>query len=392
MDIEKILKKVERNGKRFQGKVPHCHMNEDGKYGLCEGGSWTDGFYPGVLNLAYVLTGKKEFLDYSREYDKLWDLRIMNTKEINEKNNYLALDHDVGFIFLPSCGFFANNFQDEKAKQICISAADTLVKRFHEKGKFIRAFNTWSWDTDPEYIQEKKGKSIIDSMMNLSLLFQVTEWTGDKKYYNVGYSHAKTTAKYFVRQDGSTYHNYNFNPETGEPVGGKTGQGYSDNSCWSRGQAWGIYGFALTYKYTKDEMFLDCSKKLAKYFMDNLSGVDMPCWDFSAKSEAFAPWDSSAAAICASGLLELSDLTEGEEKEYFRSQAERLLEALDKWCSTEEYPKMEPILLHGCIGSAYREHKEKEIVVKEIQQALTYGDYFYLESILKMTKSKVRIF
>ena len=392
MDLKKLLQKIDKNGQKYQGKVPTGDMNGAGEYKLTEGGTWVDGFYAGVYNIAYLLSGEEKFLDYSRAYEKLWDKRIINTGEVNERHGFMELDHDVGFIFLPACGFLAHNFADEKAREICIKAADVLADRFNEKGNFIKAWNTWRWDTNPEFIREKKGKVIIDSLMNLPLLFQAAQWTGEERYYNIGYKHAETVAKYIVREDWTTFHTYNFNPDTGAPIAGRTGQGYSDSSCWSRGQAWGVYGFALAYKYTKDEKFLEYSKGLAEYFMKHLSGTDIPCWDFAAADQTFAPWDSSAAAICASGLMELADLTDAKDAEYYVQQAKRLMSALDKWCSTEDYPRMEPILIHGCGGSAYREGYEKQIKSPAICQAFTFGDYYYMETLLKMSDCKIRIF
>lgn len=233
---------------------------------------------------------------------------------------------------------------------------------------------------------------IIDCMMNIPLLFWASELTGDNKYYDIAYRHAKSVEKYMVRPDYSTCHTFNFNPETGSPLGEKTSQGYADDSCWSRGQSWAIYGFALAYFYTKDKNFLKTAKEAARYFMSHLSAFDLPCWDFDAKDNAFAPWDSSAAAICAAGCLEIESLAESQsEKEEFRAYALRLLSALDKWCVTEDYPNIEPILYHGCTGQVFPKGQEDKIVIPSINQALVYGDYFYLECLLRLGGNNIRI-
>lgn len=233
---------------------------------------------------------------------------------------------------------------------------------------------------------------IIDCMMNIPLLFWASEVTGDKKYYDIGYNHALTSAKYIVRDDFSTFHTFNFNAETGEVIGGKTSQGYSDESCWSRGQAWGIYGFALAYYYTKDSQFLHLAKAMADYFICHLSVGDLPCWDFDAKNFSFAPWDSSAAAICASGCIEISSLCENErDKEKFKGYSERLMQALDKWCVTDLSPNAEPLLFHGSVGKVFDKGSEKKISVPSIQQGLAYGDYFYMETLLRNTGNGFRI-
>lgn len=387
--MEKIFEKIKRNGIEFDGKIPKCGMTYDGKYHLGNGGGWTDGFYVGVFNLAYELTGDKDFRDLAKRYDSFFDLRIQNTDEINEANNFLALDHDVGFIFMLGAGYTYLKEKDAHAKEILIKAADILVNRFNEKGGFIRAWDTWKWDKDEQFIEEKKGKVIIDSMMNIPLLFKVSQITGDNSYYDIAVKHAHTVAENIVRDDFSTYHSYNFNHITGEPICGRTVQGYSDDSCWSRGQAWAVYGFALAYKYTKNPQFLEISKRTADYFMSHLSAVDMPCWDFAASNEAFAPWDSAAAAICASGLLEIYERS-GDEK--YKDYALRLIKALDAFCLTKDYENCQPLILHGCVGSAYAKGESDKLINRSIGQSLVYSDYFYLECKLKLTDNATRIF
>lgn len=387
--MEKIFEKIKRNGLRFDGKIPKCGMSYDGKYHLGNGGGWTDGFYVGVFNLAYAMTGDEEFLRIAQGYNAFFDTRIQNTDAINEENNFLALDHDVGMIFLPASGFTYSLNENERDREILIKAADILVDRFNDKGNFIRAWDTWKWDTDEKFIEEKKGKVIIDSMMNIPLLFQVSQITGDASYFDIALKHAHTVADYIVREDFSTYHSYNFDYKTGNPIGGRTVQGYDDESCWSRGQAWAVYGFALAYKYTKEERFLKIAKNTANYFMSNLSAVDMPCWDFGAKNEPFAPWDSAAATICASGMLEIFDVCNDNE---YRENALRLIKAIEKFCLTDGYDNCEPLILHGCVGTAYSMGEADKLKNRSINQALVYSDYFYLECKLKLSGSKVRIF
>ncbi|MBR3996165.1 MAG: glycoside hydrolase family 88 protein [Clostridia bacterium] len=389
VSMDEIIGKIKNNALSFKGKLPACNMASDGKFSLNNGGGWTDGFYIGVINLAYILSGDKQFLDLAAEYDEFFKKRIRNTDEVNEANGFLKLDHDVGFIFLPVNGFRYNLLKKEEDKEILIKAADVLVERFNEAGGFIRAWDTWKWDTDEKFIEEKKGKVIIDSMMNIPLLFQVAEITQDKKYYDIALRHAHTVASTIVRDDYSTFHSYNFDHKTGAPICGKTVQGYSDDSCWSRGQAWAVYGFALAYKYTKEEKFIEISKKTAEYFMDNLTAVDMPSWDFAAKDQTFAPWDSAASTICASGLLEIYELT-GDKKYY--DYAMRLLDAIERFCLTVDYDNCQPLILHGCIGTAYSKGNEQFIKNLWIGQALTYSDYFYLECKLKLSDNKIRIF
>lgn len=387
--MKKIFHKIKENGRSFQGLLPQSEMRNDGSFRLDRGGNWTDGFYIGVFNLAHLLSGDPEFRKLAKDYDDFFALRIQNTDTINEENEFLPLDHDVGMIFLPVAGYGYTTEKRDFYWDMLVRAADILAERFNPKGNFIRAWDTWSWDTDPQFIAEKKGKAIIDSMMNLPLLFQVSKLTGKTHYYDIALKHAHTMAQHIVREDGSTFHTYNFNPETGAPIGGKTEQGYGDDSCWSRGQAWAVYGFALAYKYTGCQHFLEISQKTGAYFMAHLNSLDLPCWDFSATGQLFAPWDSSAALICASGMLELYELT-GEEQ--YKNNALRLLTAVERFCLTEDYPQCQPLILHGCSGTVYSEKDPERLKNSTIDQALVYADYFYLECKLKLSDCKTRIF
>lgn len=246
--LENLLEKIEHNGLRFGGRIPECHMEYDGKYRLGSGGGWTDSFWVGILYLAYAYTGQEKYLALADGYQDFFRRRIVNTEESNQENGYLKLDHDVGFLFSITQAARYRLTRDPEAKEIALKAANVLMERYHEKGGFIRAWDTWKWDTDQEFIREKKGKVIIDSMMNLPLLFWAYQETGGEEYYRVAKTHADTVMRYMVRGDGSTYHTYNFDPETGAPLQGRTRQGYSDQSCWSRGQAWAIYGFGLAFE------------------------------------------------------------------------------------------------------------------------------------------------
>jgi len=390
-DIEQMLVKIDNNGMRFNGKFPVNRMLSDGKYSLVDSGGWLDGFYVGIFNMAYAITKDRKFLKHSQKYDSFINARMQCDDEKDSEKGLIPLGHDIGFLALPTVGLRYSLTKSKKDEELLLKGADALMRRYNEKGKFIRAWDAMEGDS-PEFAEEKKGKAIIDSMMNLPLLFKASEITGDESYYNVAYSHAKTMQKYILREDFSTYHTYNFNPKTGEPIGGKTVQGYSDCSCWSRGQSWAVYGFALAYKYTKEISFLVSAQKAAMYFMNNLTALDMPCWDFAVKNERFAPWDSSAAAICASGLMEISEqLANKSQKEFYEGQAKRLLNALYNLCSTHNYPSAEPFLLHGCSGPAFKKEGFKEGVIPNADQPMVFGDYFLFEALFRQ-HSKLRVF
>lgn len=384
-----FTQKALTNGRNFGARIPSHRMDINGKHIFIKGGGWTDSFWVGVLNIAYSLTKKDEYLEISEKYQDFFRLRVQNTDEINKREKFLPLDHDIGFIFSLSQVARYKLIGDEESKDMALKAADILAGRFNEKGKFIRAWDAFPWDKDPLEIEEKKGKFIIDCMMNLPLLFWASEQTGDEKYKNVAMSHIATVMKYMVRKDYSTYHTFNMNHITGEPIGGKTGQGYSDESCWSRGQAWGLYGFSLAYKYTKNEEYLNVAKNIAEYFYSNLGDIKVPVWDFSCKEKVFCPIDSSAAAIASCGLLEIAKHTEGTK---YYDMALSIMDDLTKLCSTFDMPKFEPFLLHGCVGSVYREENENVIFNPFIDTPLIYGDYFYYEALARINDPDFDIF
>lgn len=204
--------------------------------------------------------------------------------------------------------------------------------------------------------------------MNLPLLWWAYEETGIEKYYNVAYIHSKRTIEEFIRDNYTTVHLIDFDLETGEIIRKITVQGYSDDSCWSRGQAWAIYGSTLAYKYTKDELFLKTAEELAGYFIKNLPEDWVPYWDFDDPKKELR--DSSAAAIAFSGLLDLSVLSG---KKGFRDVAINILNSLcDNYLCEEE---KDGILKHGCF------HKPEE---KGADESLIWGDYYFIEAIMKM--------
>jgi unsaturated chondroitin disaccharide hydrolase len=272
---------------------------------------------------------------------------------------------------------------DEEAKSMAISAAYTLAGRFNEKGKFIRAWDDWANDT-PEFREEKKGKFIIDSMMNMPLLMWAGKETGDTRLIDIANQHSMTVRKYIVREDFSTYHTYNMNYTTGEPINGCTKQGYSDESCWSRGQAWAIYGFALMYSFTKNEEYLNASIKLAEYFIKKLTIFNLPYWDFEVEDLSFKPWDSSAACIAVCGMLEIEGLVKDEVlKKYFHEWSRKILDSVNHYCSTILTEDSEALLLHGCAGPVYYiENPSKVFGNSDVP--LIFGDYFYVEALARV--------
>ncbi|MCK4733831.1 MAG: glycoside hydrolase family 88 protein [Methanophagales archaeon] len=321
------------------------HITENGKWTTTEDGYWTGGFWVGMLLLVYKITGDERYK--AEAYN--WAKRLENRK--NDKT------FDLSFLFYPSFVLGYDITGDRYFRKVALEAAETLSTLFHEKASFV--YNK---------IDEKIGRTIIDAMPDLQLLWWAYEETGGERFYEVARTHSMRTVDEFIRDDYSTVHVIDFDLETGELQRKITVQGYSDDSCWSRGQAWAIYGFTLAYKHTRDELFLRTAEKLAEYFIKNLPEDYVPYWDFNDPKKELR--DSSAAAIASSGLLDLSALSG---KKGFRDVAINILSSLcDNYLCEEE---KDGILKHGCF------HKPEE---KGADESLIWGDYYFIEAIMKM--------
>ena len=324
------------------------HITENGKWATTKDGYWTGGFWIGLLWHAYKISSDEK---YKIEAYK-WAKRL----KIRKKDRTF----DLGFLFYLSFALGHQITKDSDLRKIALEAADTLSTLFNEKADFV--YNDFTLNG------KKVGRTIIDVMMNLPLLWWAYDESGDKNYYDVAYTHSKRTIDEFIKDEYSTVHVIDFDLETGETIRKITVQGYSDVSCWSRGQAWAIYGFALAYKYTKDELFVKTAVNIAEYFIENLPEDYVPYWDFDDPEKEVR--DSSAAAIAASGLITLSELRE---KKEFKEAAINILNSLcDNYLCEEE---KDGILRHGCF------HKPAGMGVDE---SMIWGDYYFIEAIMKI--------
>jgi len=315
---------------------------------------WCSGFYPGSLLYLYDKKGDEDLKTEAR--------RIM---EILEKEQYNTTTHDLGFMMFCSFGNALEIAPREGDRDILVQSAKSLSTRFDEKTGVIK-----SWDSkDGDYLV------IIDNMMNLELLFWATQETGDSTYYDIAITHADNTTKNHFRDDYSSYHVVNYNPRTGEVNEKRTAQGYADDSAWARGQAWGLYGYIVMYRFTKDQKYLDQAVNIAEFVLNhpNMPDDKIPYWDFDAPNIPDALRDSSAGAILASALLELSQYVGQEKSGRYISDAETMLASL----ASPEY-LAEPntnggfLLKHG-VG-----HIPENT---EVDTPLTYGDYYFIEAI-----------
>ena len=336
---------------------------KDGIYQWREkNGGWVAGFWTGILWLCWEKTGDEKYLSALKNYIKSFEARAATRDGLTH--------HDMGFLYSLSCVPAYMHLGDEEAKTAALEAADVLIERFREKGEFIVAWGALS----DEWAQKEGIFLIIDCFLNIPLLYWATEVTGDTKYREVAEKHLKTTIRYIIREDGSSFHKYKFDYETGTPIGGQTGQGAADDSCWSRGQAWGVYGLALNYAVTKNHDLIPVFKKMTSYFLDRLPEDYVPYWDFIFSKEDNEPRDSSAAAIVICGIMEMAEhLPEDTEIQAYKKTAEKMLCSLMENYAGELSENNEGILLHGT------DAKPQDYGIDEPN---IYGDYFYLEALL----------
>lgn len=362
--IADALTKLRQNIVKHPGMLPH--IIEGQRYEWGENNDWIEGFYTGMMWLAYEY-GQDTFYKESAE------AYLANFRERLEQ--HVALDHhDIGFLYSLSAVAEWRVTGNEEARQVALKAAETLLKRWRPQIGIIQA---WGLEDDPE----NGGRMIIDCLLNLPLLFWAYEQTQDQRYYDVAMQHALISEKFLVRGDGSSYHTFYFDRANGNAIRGGTHQGYQDGSTWTRGQAWGVYGFALAYRYTKHEAFLDTSKRLAKYFIEHMPEDDVVYWDFDVQVEAGTPRDSSASAITACGLLELLELTadEGDDssRQLFEDALNRTMRGLIEGYATTDLPDAEGLLKHG----SYHVRGDRAP-----DDYMIWGDYFYLEALVRLEK------
>ncbi|RUT72312.1 glucuronyl hydrolase [Flavobacterium cupreum] len=316
---------------------------------------WTSGFFAGNLWQLYRLTGNSE---YKKQAEK-WT-------PFSKKESVNSGSHDVGFKVYCAFGEGLKVEDNADYKKTIIKGAETLCTRFNEKTGAIR-----SWDFNKDIWEYPV---IIDNMMNLELLFEATKLSGNKKFHDIAVKHANTTLKNQFRTDNSCYHVIDYNPDTGAVRKKTTLQGYNDDSVWARGQAWAVYGFTMSYRYTKDPAYLKQAEATAQFFMTNkdLPEDGIPYWDFKDPSIPNAARDVSAATVMASALYELYGYTQN--KSYL-TYADKVITTLQ----SDNYivnPKINaPFILDHSTGNWPKKD--------EIDEPIIYADYYFLEALLR---------
>ncbi|MCB8998896.1 MAG: glycoside hydrolase family 88 protein [Bacteroidales bacterium] len=321
---------------------------------------WCSGFFPGSLWYLYEYTGDSS----------LMQMAIKRTEVLEKEKNNRGT-HDLGFMLYCSYGNALHSEDNEAYKEVLLTGANSLISRFNPNVKLIKSWDNKKW-TYPV---------IIDNMMNLEFLFWASRVSGDSSYYKIAISHADSTMKNHFRPDFSSWHVVDYDTLTGLPVHKQTAQGFSDESAWARGQSWGLYGFTVMYRETRDPKYLLQAENIASFILNNPNMPEdmIPYWDYNAAGIPNEPRDASAAAILCSGLIELSSFVSPDLNKKYLSAAEIIIRSL----SSPEYRANAGengnfILMHS-VGSKPSN--------SEVDMPQTYADYYFIESLLRLKKA-----
>ena len=355
-------------------KIPRS-ISKNGKLITVDIYDWTSGFFAGNLWHMYNLTR-----------DEKWKKEAVKWTEILDSIQYFSKHHDVGFMINCSYGNGLKLTGKKDYEKVMVQSARSLVKRYSPVTKSIKSWNhRKAWDGKTEWFYPV----IIDNMMNLELLFEATRLSGDSTFQNVAVQHAMTTMKNHYRDDYSCFHVVDYDTMSGQVLDKATCQGFVDNSSWARGQAWGLYGFTICYRYTKDDRFLKFAENIAGYIINhpNLPEDMVPYWDYNVGDQGLTPeWDydaskypeilrdASAAAITSSALFELSGYSKMNGDKYY-NVASKMLKSLSSPAYMASSSDNKYFILNHCVGSIPHGF--------EIDVPLVYADYYFLEALIR---------
>lgn len=329
---------------------------------------WTTGFWPGMLWLAYQETGRPVFRKAGERYVAEFAARVDQGVDLTT--------HDLGFLYTLSCVSAWRLTGLQEARRAALSAADHLMARRLEPAGIIQA---WGDLDDPA----QRGRTIVDSLMNMPLLHWASEQTGDPVYADAAVRHCAQVREHMIRADDTTFHTFYWDPFTGEPLHGATQQGHADDSCWARGQAWGVYGFALNHRYTGDPSLLEAALRCADHFLAHLPEDRVAYWDLVFGDGSGAERDSSSAAIVACGLDELARHLD-HDPDRQRRYAQEARHVMTSLAESYTGPSAgvgdgggRPLLLHGVYDMPN---------FVGVDEGSLWGDYFYLEALVRLTR------
>lgn len=344
----------------------HCqnHSSINDLYPACENVQWTCGFWPGEIWLAYERTCDEAFRTAALKLVDSFLYRIERKIEVDH--------HDMGFLYSPSCVAAWKLTGSETGRRAALMAADQLCTRFQEKGSFFQAWGALGAPDNYRYI--------IDCLLNMPLLYWASETSNDPRYAQLAHRHVDTCLRYSIRPDGSTYHTFFMNPVTGEPVRGATCQGYRDDSCWARGQAWGVYGVSLSYTYTRRPEYLDAFRRVLSYYLDRLPLDMVPYWDMTFTDGDREPRDSSSASIVACALLETAKYVPADEGDVYRTLAAQMLFSIADQYAVREGPAGIGLVRHGTYS---KKSPYNTCTPEGVDECVSWGDYFYMEALTR---------
>ncbi|GAA3571373.1 glycoside hydrolase family 88 protein [Snuella lapsa] len=365
IDVASILQKAEKqlalqkSQAKRENKIPRTVTQSGSMHWANSDFDWTEGFFPGSCWYMYEATNNEEWKNAAKKFQNLFEL-----------HKYITTNHDLGFVFNCSFGNAYRLTKDTVYKQVLIEAANSLSTRFNSSVGCLK-----SWDVNNGWQSKRNWKFpvIIDNMMNLELLFKASELTGNDKYRNIAITHANTTVVNHFREDHSSYHVVDYDPKTGGVRSKQTAQGFADGSSWARGQAWGLYGYTVCYRFTKDKTYLEQAKKIVRYIIEN-KGIPkdgIPYWDYDADKVPNEPRDASAAAITLSALIELDGYT----SQSYLPVINKLFKSLASDHYTAKIGDNQNFILMHSVGSIPH--------AQEIDVPLSYADYYYLEALVR---------
>ncbi|MDO3413253.1 glycoside hydrolase family 88 protein [Saccharibacillus sp. CPCC 101409] len=361
---EKIQVKMRVQTERVGSRIPY--IPENGRYLEDKAETdiywWTNGFWPGMLWQMYRATGEERYKLPAEEVERKLDAAL---------EGFEGLHHDVGFMWMHSAVANYRLTGSSRSRTRGLHAANLLAGRYNPRGRFIRAWN-----------DDCTGWIIIDCLMNLPLLYWAGRETRDPRFADIAVDHADAALKHLLRPDGSSVHIAILDPHTGDLLETPGGQGFEAGSSWSRGQAWALYGMALSHVHTGEDRYLQASKRTAHYFLANIAASGfVPPIDFRAPAEP-SGIDTTAGVCAACGLLELAELVGGHERELYLRGALNILRAIERdYCDWN--PERDSIVSHGT-GSYHGRNGDYEVPI-------IYGDYFLIEAVLKLKGQALRI-
>ena len=339
------------------GLLPKTYYWGTKKFETSKTNWWTSGFYPGTLHYLY---------DYSK--NESLQKEALRVEQFLQKEQFNKGTHDLGFMMYNSFGHANQQNPSKQTEEILVNSAKSLSSRFRTTTGTIKSWDHGKW----------QFPVIIDNMMNLELLFWATKYTKDSTYYKIAVTHANTTLVNHYRKDYSSYHVIDYDSTTGVVRAKNTHQGYSDASAWARGQAWGLYGYVSTYRYTKDKKYLAQANQIAHFIMHHprLPEDGIPFWDFDSPDIPATYRDASAGAITAAALLELSQYNAAPLQKEYLQMAEKIIRSL----STPTYTAN-----IGENGGFILKHSTGHLPANsEVDVPLTYADYYYVEALVRL--------